>query len=498
MNNKEAYINSTGQDTVSSPLIMQTLAINSNSINQSVGNLPIKSFGSQNLKSQNIKNQSQLSNSVINTYNNPQQNQNYNSQRSHTSGRSKRGGNSTQIHPFHQKTFKETDLFKGANLYNLLDKNQHLYENKIFAQSSINQIKLEKESQKFRILMDDQDNPQFQINNQYLNSQRPMTTTGLGVYGQSAASLLNTQNNFRPASQQTLLSSMTAKNQSQQNFNNINKSIAKLETISQMNWSKKDFNLDKISQNSQVFKRYLSTVDPQMFKSQKDLAMASGLDNHSALAKQAMNDFVSTAQEGSKHSMYFSTRARQAVKSDKVKEFYSMAMDMNNDGKQKYYASQLQHNEITNTIRVPQTHSTGQFDSCKIQNKAYRANSQTQTIFKEKNREKKSLINYQTQPFDPITLRNEVDKLTNRRPMTTITQGQCAQVYGISDFTHLSRITAPNHHEDYQRAVTTNTKLFRRQNGPFTDWFNQLKTQKFISVPFQAGSNKAAAGLQSR
>lgn len=70
-----------------------------------------------------------------------------------------RPNSNTNKHVFHQKIFKETNLFKAANLYNLLDKNQHLYENKIFAQSSLNQIKLEKESQKFRLLMDDQDNP---------------------------------------------------------------------------------------------------------------------------------------------------------------------------------------------------------------------------------------------------------------------------------------------------------------------------------------------------
>jgi len=48
-----------------------------------------------------------------------------------------------------------------------------------------------------------------------------------------------------------------------------------------------------------------------------------------------------------------------------------------------------------------------------------------------------------------INLRDEADKLVSRRPMTTITSGQCQKVYGISDFTHLSRITAPNHNQDY-------------------------------------------------
>ena len=46
--------------------------------------------------------------------------------------------------------FREKDLFKAMNMYTLLDKSQHLMGNKMFAQSSINQIKLEKESQKYQ------------------------------------------------------------------------------------------------------------------------------------------------------------------------------------------------------------------------------------------------------------------------------------------------------------------------------------------------------------
>lgn len=53
-------------------------------------------------------------------------------------------------------TFTEKDLFKAANTYAFLDKNQHLMGNKIFAQSSINQIKLKKQSDKFnQMLLED-------------------------------------------------------------------------------------------------------------------------------------------------------------------------------------------------------------------------------------------------------------------------------------------------------------------------------------------------------
>jgi hypothetical protein len=48
---------------------------------------------------------------------------------------------------------------------------------------------------------------------------------------------------------------------------------------------------------------------------------------------------VSTAQDVSKHTMYFSNRSKQATKGDKVKDFYKMANDLNYDGKQRYFAS---------------------------------------------------------------------------------------------------------------------------------------------------------------
>jgi hypothetical protein len=34
--------------------------------------------------------------------------------------------------------FNEKDLFQANNIYNFMDKHQHIYQNKMFAQSSIN------------------------------------------------------------------------------------------------------------------------------------------------------------------------------------------------------------------------------------------------------------------------------------------------------------------------------------------------------------------------
>lgn len=51
--NTQVLISSTGQDTVSSPMIMQTIAVNQNSINNSVGNLPIKSMDQREFRNTN-------------------------------------------------------------------------------------------------------------------------------------------------------------------------------------------------------------------------------------------------------------------------------------------------------------------------------------------------------------------------------------------------------------------------------------------------------------
>ena len=69
--------------------------------------------------------------------------------------------------------------------------------------------------------------------------------------------------------------------------------------------------------------------------------------------------------------------------------------------------------------------------------------------------------------------------------MTTIYAGKCRGQHPLSHFVHQTRATAPNHSQDYQKAVNDNALCFRRANGPFTDWFNQVPTQKFISVPFR-------------
>lgn len=57
---------------------------------------------------------------------------------------------------------------------------------------------------------------------------------------------------------------------------------------------------------------------------------------------------------------------------------------------------------------MPVPLKTKEFDQIsKMQKKAYRANSESQTIYKEKTRDKKSLINFNPEPFNIISLRDE-------------------------------------------------------------------------------------------
>jgi hypothetical protein len=52
--------------------------------------------------------------------------------------------------------FNEKELFQANNLYNFLDKGQHIYGNKMFAQSSINQVRLQKEADKYKEMVLDE------------------------------------------------------------------------------------------------------------------------------------------------------------------------------------------------------------------------------------------------------------------------------------------------------------------------------------------------------
>lgn len=68
-------------------------------------------------------------------------------------------GSRAPTNPLHQRAmFTEKDLFKANNLYTLMDKSQHIFANKMFAQSSINQVKLEKDSKKYREMLYGADN----------------------------------------------------------------------------------------------------------------------------------------------------------------------------------------------------------------------------------------------------------------------------------------------------------------------------------------------------
>ena len=82
-------------------------------------------------------------------------------------------------------------------------------------------------------------------------------------------------------------------------------------------------------------------MDPKVFGSQKNLKGEAG------------NDYVYTGQETSQYGTYFSKMLKQPVKTDKHKDFYSMAADMNRDGKEVYYDNQVKKIQVTDTLRNP-------------------------------------------------------------------------------------------------------------------------------------------------
>lgn len=89
-----------------------------------------------------------------------------------------------------------------------------------------------------------------------------------------------------------------------------------------------------------------------------------------------------------------------------------------------------------------------------MQAKAYRSNQPSLTSYVE--RGGKSLLNFQVVPFNIITAKDETQKVDDRRPMTTIYNGKCRGQHPLSHFVHQTRATAPNHSQDYQKAVGDN------------------------------------------
>jgi hypothetical protein len=78
----------------------------------------------------------------------------------------------------------------------------------------------------------------------------------------------------------------TADKKSTQKLRTINKSLAKLDQISQLNWSKKDQNLEAVTINNHVFNRVQTTVDPRVFRdsSAEHSVIESQLSNYASVA----------------------------------------------------------------------------------------------------------------------------------------------------------------------------------------------------------------------
>jgi len=136
--------------------------------------------------------------------------------------------------------FREKDLFKANNLYTFLDKSQHMLANKMFAQSSINQVKLEKDSAKFQTLMG--------------GSEEELSSSD---HAPSTLAILTTN---LMGSQQTRTKMSSGGDGPAQR--SINKSLAKLEQHSLVNWSRRDLKLEAVATGNSVFHRVSSQLDP--------------------------------------------------------------------------------------------------------------------------------------------------------------------------------------------------------------------------------------------
>mmetsp|Transcript_2433 Transcript_2433/g.4119 ORF Transcript_2433/g.4119 Transcript_2433/m.4119 type:complete len:97 (+) Transcript_2433:741-1031(+) len=59
--------------------------------------------------------------------------------------------------------------------------------------------------------------------------------------------------------------------------------------------------------------------------------------------------------------------------------------------------------------------------------------------------------------------------------VAAIRQGKCHQFYGISDFNQNARLSGIKFHEKYQEQYKKDSNSFRKLNGEFTDYVNQMK-----------------------
>ncbi len=257
---------------------------------------------------------------------------------------------------------------------------------------------------------------------------------------------------------------MAGTNESVGNFASINKSLGKLDQIHKMNWSQKDQNLSRVATHQLTFRRWQATTDPRVFKMEKSSKIKT-----------------STRKEATPITTFYSTLTKRPMTCNVSSELHAIGAHLNYDNKLSYLKSLQKKTECTNTLLSAAGEHSRAFGPCDRKQKSYRANSESKNIYKDKEFSKNSVINMESTRFNLITRRDQAGKPTGAPGQF----GYCGKVNGISDFKNVSILTAPNFNKDYQRAYTANTQVFKKKNGDFTSWFNQMPTQGFISVPFR-------------
>lgn len=134
-----------------------------------------------------------------------------------------------------------------------------MLQNKMFAQSSINQVKLVRDTQKYKQMLYGGEGDEG------LEDEEATEIVG-GSFAPGATNRTYASATMQSALGKTYSTNTGGAKKSNNKLRTINKSLAKLDQISQLNWSKKDLNLEALTINNQVFNRVQTAVDPRVFR----------------------------------------------------------------------------------------------------------------------------------------------------------------------------------------------------------------------------------------
>lgn len=95
------------------------------------------------------------------------------------------------------KAYREKDLLKAANVYSQFDKKGNLYENRLYAKTSINQAKLQNEQRVYDFAMEASADENARINNKSISERNNngYNTVGYGKMSENSFKQQTSQHN---------------------------------------------------------------------------------------------------------------------------------------------------------------------------------------------------------------------------------------------------------------------------------------------------------------